>query len=164
VCFSHGQESGPWGSKIQALAQVARQAGHQVMSVDYRGEPDADRRVERLLAECPRDLRPLVLVGSSMGAYVASAACAQLRPEGLFLLAPAFYLPGYRHQPPAPVAARILLVHGWGDVVVPVDASIRFAREHRASLLLVDGDHRLQEALPVLCAQFELFLRQIESA
>ena len=26
VCFSHGQESGPWGTKIRELADVAREA------------------------------------------------------------------------------------------------------------------------------------------
>jgi dipeptidyl aminopeptidase/acylaminoacyl peptidase len=37
----------------------------------------------------------------------------------------------------------IAIVHGWNDDVVPVDNSIRFARECNASLHILDGDHRL---------------------
>ena len=37
VCFSHGQESGPWGTKISAMADLARDRGCQVESIDYRG-------------------------------------------------------------------------------------------------------------------------------
>lgn len=39
VVFSHGKESGPWGSKIQALAKVAERLGGDVISVDYREHP-----------------------------------------------------------------------------------------------------------------------------
>ena len=37
VVFSHGLESGPWGRKISALAEVGRAEGYDVHSVDYRG-------------------------------------------------------------------------------------------------------------------------------
>ncbi len=37
VVFSHGKEGVPWGSKITALADVARGEGYEVESVDYRG-------------------------------------------------------------------------------------------------------------------------------
>ena len=37
VVFSHGKESGPWGRKISALAEVARSEGYDAHSVDYRG-------------------------------------------------------------------------------------------------------------------------------
>jgi len=46
VVFSHGKESGPWGSKITALAAVARERGAAVESVDYQGIEDARVRVE----------------------------------------------------------------------------------------------------------------------
>jgi len=41
VVFSHGKESGPWGSKIKALAKVAERLGGNVISVDYREYVDA---------------------------------------------------------------------------------------------------------------------------
>ena len=49
VCFSHGQESGPWGSKIKRLAKVAERCGFAVESIDYRGIGDPDERVAKLL-------------------------------------------------------------------------------------------------------------------
>lgn len=33
--FSHSKETGPWGTKIRRLADVAQAAGWQVLSVDY---------------------------------------------------------------------------------------------------------------------------------
>ena len=33
VVFSHGKESGPWGSKIAAMAEIAREEGFTVESV-----------------------------------------------------------------------------------------------------------------------------------
>ena len=45
VCFSHGQESGPWGTKIQTLAETARAADWAVESLDYQGMADPLERV-----------------------------------------------------------------------------------------------------------------------
>jgi alpha-beta hydrolase superfamily lysophospholipase len=44
------------------------------------------------------DYDEIVLMGSSMGAYVATVAAETIKPSGLFLLAPAFYLPGYLRE------------------------------------------------------------------
>jgi pimeloyl-ACP methyl ester carboxylesterase len=88
VVFSHGKESGPWGSKITALAAVARDLGLQVESVDYRGIDDPRVRVEKLLALGRSCAQPLVLVGSSLGGHVAAAAAAtgHLKTRALFLM------------------------------------------------------------------------------
>ena len=56
VVFSHGKDSEPWGSKIAAMAEIAREEGFHVESVDYRGIDDPQARVTRLLAFC-KDLR-----------------------------------------------------------------------------------------------------------
>jgi len=172
VVFSHGKESSPWGSKIQALAKVAERLGGQVISIDYREHPkgvlhdqnapgEADRRVGQLLSIEPPEHRKLVLVGSSMGGYVSTVATARLKVDGLFLLAPAFYLNGYDNQDPTPRAKRTMIVHGWGDSVVPVQNSIKFARLHQCDLHLLDGDHRLNDALPKIELPFELFLKRV---
>ncbi|MGB5621823.1 MAG: alpha/beta fold hydrolase [Gammaproteobacteria bacterium] len=145
VCFSHGQESGPWGTKISAMADLARDRGCDVESVDYRGLDRPGDRVDRLVEHCrPLDQR-LVLVGSSMGGHVAAAASGQLEVAGLFLIAPAFFMPGYEPLTPTPRASRVSVVHGWRDDVVPVANSIRWCTEHRAELHLIDGDHRLTD-------------------
>lgn len=172
VVFSHGKESGPWGSKIRSLADVAERLGGTVISVDYKVHPvgvhhdqnalgEADRRVGQLLSIHLPEHGKLVLVGSSMGGYVSTVATARLKPDGLFLLAPAFYLTGYANQDPTPRAKRTSIVHSWNDTVVPVQNSIKFAKLHQCDLHLLEGDHRLNDALPKIEPIFEVFLRQI---
>ena len=172
VVFSHGKESGPWGSKIRALADIAEQLGGTFISVDYREHPvgvyhdqngagEADRRVGQLLSIQPPEHIKLVLVGSSMGGYVSTVATARLKPDGLFLLAPAFYLTGYANQDPAPRSKRTLIVQGWNDSVVPVQNSIKFAKLHQCDLHVLNGDHRLNDAIPKTEPLFELFLKQV---
>ena len=145
VIFSHGQESGPWGTKIRAMAETARDLGCTTDSIDYQGIADPTERVHKLIAAC-RDIDDtLVLVGSSMGGHVATAAAAEVGAAGLFVLAPAYFMPGYEELTPTPPALPIAIVHGWHDDVVPVANSIRFAEACSAELHILDGDHRLTE-------------------
>ena len=162
VVFSHGKESGPWGNKISALAEVARDEGYEVESVDYRGIDDPRERVTRLLAFCRNFEGRLVLVGSSMGGHVCTAGSRLLRAEGLFLLAPAFYMPGYEELTPPPPDCPITIMHGWRDEVVPVANSIRFARRYGATLHVVDSDHRLQDRIGDMLVFFEHFLVRLD--
>lgn len=162
VCFSHGKESGPWGTKIAAMADLARDRGLEVESLDYRGMDDPRARVSRLVEYCRGLARPLVLVGSSMGGHVAAAASAQLPDvRGLFLIAPAFFIPGYEEHTPVPAARRITIVHGWRDDVVPAANSMRFAALYRAGLHLIDGDHRLTEHVFEINRFFDWFLDDV---
>jgi predicted esterase len=161
IYFAHGKESGPQGLKIAALTRTAERRGLRVESPDYTGLDDPDERVRRLLSLHPVDPRCLILAGSSMGAYVSAAASARLKPAGLFLMAPAFYRPGYAQPDPEPHAALTVLVHGWQDTVIPPDASIRYAREHGAELHLIIGDHRLNEQIETVAAVFDDFLRRV---
>jgi alpha-beta hydrolase superfamily lysophospholipase len=162
VMFSHGKESGPWGSKISAMAEVVRGLGIVVESVDYRGMDDPQARVAKLEAAAARRGGPLVLVGSSMGGYVSAAAAAVVRPRGLFLLAPAFYMPGFdEHTTPRRIACPTAIVHGWRDTVVPVDHSIRWAREHRAALHVLDAEHRLDDQIGTICELLKSFISAV---
>ena len=143
VVFSHGQESGPWGTKIQAMAERVRGLGSTADSVDYQGIADPTERVDKLIAYCRPIEDPIILVGSSMGGHVATAAADRVGAVGLFVLAPAFYMPDFEaFTPPAP-GMPMAIVHGWDDDVVPVENSIRYASECKATLHIVDGDHRL---------------------
>ena len=158
VVFSHGQESGPWGTKIRAMADCAKALGHEVESIDYQGISEPGDRVQKLTDECRAFDGPLVLVGSSMGGHVATAAADQVGAIGLFVLAPAYYMEGYEMlTPPAP-NIPIEIVHGWHDDVVPVENSIRFAREASATLHLVDGDHRLTANIDAINQYLGVFL------
>jgi pimeloyl-ACP methyl ester carboxylesterase len=162
VVFSHGKESGPWGSKITAMAAAVRDLGLAVESVDYRGLDDPGDRVRKLLG-LRRELKePCVLVGSSMGGHVSAAAASGLAARGLFLLAPAFYMPGYEEYTPQDVACPTAIVHGWHDVIVPVENSIRWAREHTAALHVLDSDHRLEDRIDTICVLLREFLIALE--
>lgn len=148
VAFCHGLHAGPWGTKIQALARIARECGFDVASADCRGLDDPRDRVDRLV-EVARPLAgPLVLVGSSLGAWTVLAASARLDAALLFLMAPALHLAGLPDPEPRPVGGRVVVVHGWRDEVVPVDNVLPFARRHGAETHLLDADHRLIEVLP----------------
>ena len=148
VCFAHGKESGPWGTKITQLAATARRRGFEVLSPDYSHSHDPHARVAQLLELKPQ-ARTLVLVGSSMGGYVSAMACAALQPKALLLMAPALYFPGFDEEPQG-VPALSCVVHGWNDDIVPVDRAIRFARTHQATLHVLNSGHTLNEQLPAL--------------
>jgi len=143
VIFSHGQESGPWGSKIRAMAEMVKGIGCSADSIDYQGIADPTERVSKLIAECADIDDPLILVGSSMGGHVATTAAASLNAAGLFVLAQAYYMPGHEDLTPTPPEMPICIVHGWNDDIVPVENSIRFAAACKAELHLLDSDHRL---------------------
>jgi alpha/beta superfamily hydrolase len=161
IVFSHGQDGEPWGTKIVAMAEVARRRGLSVESVDYRGMQDPAQRVQRLLEVCRTLPGSLILVGSSLGGHVATAVSKHVPTRGLFLLAPAFFMPGYEQYTPEPASCPIAIVHGWNDDVVPVDNSIRYARQYRATLHLLDSDHRLTANLDEICELLDRFLHRV---
>lgn len=80
VHFMHGKESGPGGRKIAALAAVARARAWSVESLDYSHTTDPGLRLAQLLDACVNIHGLLLLVGSSMGGWVAAEAAARLTP------------------------------------------------------------------------------------
>jgi alpha/beta superfamily hydrolase len=162
VVFSHGKESGPWGSKITAMAAVVRDLGVALESVDYRGLDDPAMRVNKLIGAAKEFPNPVVLVGSSMGGHVSAAAARALQPRALFLLAPAFYMAGYEQYTPQDVSCPTAIVHGWHDDIVPVENSIRWAREHQATLHLLNSDHRLEDQIGAICVLLRAFLTDLQ--
>ncbi len=158
IYFAHGKESDPWGAKIEALAEVAWDHGFHVESPDYRGISDPDARVNRLLDLQPLASDTLILVGSSMGGYVSAAASEKLTPAGLFLLAPAVFMPDWGRHDLQPDAQYAEVVHGWHDDIVPLNNVQRFAEQHAMALHILNGDHRLLAVLPDIQSIFERFL------
>jgi pimeloyl-ACP methyl ester carboxylesterase len=158
VVFSHGQESGPWGRKISALAEVARSEGYEAHSVDYRGLDDPRQRVARLIDFCKELAGDLVLVGSSLGGYVAVASASLLHARGIFLMAPALYMPGLPELRQGVLDCPAAVVHGWRDDVVPFEHSVRFSQTYHAALHLLESDHQLHNQIRVIQYLFEYFL------
>lgn len=200
IYFAHGKESGPWGCKIARLAELAKAQSYGVESVDYRGMDDPDQRVELLVSLLQKETGKVLLVGSSMGGYVALVAAQRLASEqpvsskqtsepvtvaGVFLLAPALYIPGYQvqdyrpsyqpnYQPneqpnysssdlPNEQAAPVAVVHGWSDDIIPAAHSIRFAEQHNCNLHLIPGDHRLNSSMHLVEPLFSQFMRLASS-
>lgn len=158
VIYNHGKDSIPWGEKAIALAEVAKRHDYQFISPDYQASNDPDLRVKQLLTMDLSAYQDIILVGSSMGAYVITVASEVIRPKGLFLIAPAFNLPGYQRTEFKPQADHIEVFHGWQDDVVPPENVWRFCKQHRARLTMLDSDHRLLSVLPIMVDAFDRFL------
>ena len=163
VIFSHGQESGPWGGKIRAMAELVESLGFDLGSIDYQGIQDPTERVQKLLLEAAEINDRLILIGSSMGGHVATAAADELDAAGLFVLAPAYFMEGYEDLTPDPPGMPICIVHGWHDEVVPVENSIRYAQQCHATLHLIDSDHRLTANIDEINDYLKTFLEQIDA-
>jgi pimeloyl-ACP methyl ester carboxylesterase len=145
------------------MSERAKTLGCGVDSIDYQGIADPTERVEKLLRECADIDDELILVGSSMGGHVATAAAEALKAAGLFVLAPAYFMEGYEEVTPLAPTMPICIVHGWHDDVVPVENSIRFARQCSATLHVVNGDHRLTDNIESINEYLEQFIRSTTS-
>lgn len=157
IYFSHGKESGPWGTKIKRLADLAEQHGYHVDSIDYRDTLDPDARAQRLVEILEQEKGDVLLVGSSMGGYVSLLASKVRNVKATFLLAPALYIEGYAVQD-YPNPKNLEIVHGWSDEVIPFENSISYAKKANCTLHLIAGDHRLNSSLEQVERLFEQFL------
>lgn len=151
--LSHGFESGPHATKVTALAQAAEALGWTTQRPDYT---DLDARLDvGRLGDVPARLQrlreiafdaanhgPLVLAGSSLGAYISARIALEVPVRGLFLMAP----PLAMGPLPALDAPRVPLsiIHGWDDELIPAQAVSAWAQARKARLLLVDDAHRLE--------------------
>ena len=84
----------------------------------------------------------------------------------MFLLAPAFFMPGYeRYTPERRRAARSTIVHGWND---DDRARRRTACATRGSTgrrcTCIDSDHRLTANVDEVCELLDRFLRRVLAA
>lgn len=161
VIFSHGQESGPWGHKICAMSEMAKNLGCAVDSIDYQGIADPTERVGKLMDACKTIEGSIILVGSSMGGHVATAAAQAVGALGLFVLAPAYYMPDYEDITPDPPTMPIEIVHGWHDDIVPPEHSIRFASACSATLHMVDSNHFLTDNIDEIIYYLERFILRL---
>lgn len=160
VYFSHGKESGPWGTKIKRLAAIAKQLGCDVDSIDYTDTMDPDLRVERLLTALSKEEDSFVLAGSSMGGYVSLVASQSVDAKAVFLMAPALYMPTFKKQQYHSNSSHIEIVHGWSDEVILAEHSIKYAKDADCTLHLISGDHSLNGSIEVVGDLFEQFLRK----
>lgn len=150
--FSHGFESGPDATKVTALALAAERLGWSHERPDYTDLDgmrevsafgDVPGRLARLqrLANAAVERGPVVLAGSSLGAWISGRVSLRTPVAGLFLMAPPIDM---SPAPPLDVApVPVAIVHGWDDELIPADAVVAWAKVRKAQLSLVDDDHRL---------------------
>lgn len=168
--LSHGFESGPDATKVTALAEVAQRLGWSHERPDYtdldaRHEvsevgdvPARLQRLVRLAADAARR-GPVVLAGSSLGAYVSAIASLQVPVRGLFLMVPPTRMGPMPALDAAPVPTSV--VHAWGDELIPPAAVIAWAQARAARLLLVDDGHRLENNVQAAAHEFEALLQRV---
>jgi predicted alpha/beta-hydrolase family hydrolase len=170
--LSHGFESGPDATKVTALADVAEGLGWTHERPDYT-DLDAKREMSelgdvmarldrlRMLARDAARRGPLVLGGSSLGAWISARVSLEVPIAGLFLLAP----PVRMGEAPALDAARVptSIVHGWDDELITAGDVVAWAQPRRARLLLVDDSHRLSANLAATAETFAAFLASLSA-
>lgn len=165
--LSHGFESGPDATKVTALADVAERLGWTHERPDYT-DLDARRevtplgdvaaRIARLLAlaQAAAARGPLVLAGSSLGAYISGHVSRQLPVAGLFLMAPPVVMEGAPPMQAASVPTSI--IHGWHDELIPAAQVVEWAAARNARLLLVNDSHRLSDHVQASAEAFAALL------
>lgn len=165
--LSHGFESGPEATKVTALAEAAERLGWTHERPDYTDldarhdiSPlgDVVARLERLrtLARAAAGRGPLVLAGSSLGAYISARISLEVPVRALFLMAPPLTMGPLPVLDAAPVPLSVL--HGWDDELIPADGVVAWAQARRARLLLVDDTHRLSAHVQASAEAFAALL------
>lgn len=167
VILSHGSDSGPDATKVSALARVAEALGWSTLRPDYRADDTAGYagsvplRVARLIDAMRHAPRPLVLAGSSMGAFVSGLASIELECDGLFLVALPTTIPECPSRFDLRPGIETMLVHGYRDELCPADAALAFASARGIPALMLDGDHRLSNHVAMIERQFRLLLESV---
>lgn len=149
VCHPHPQHGGTLDNKVaQTLARAFVQLGWRSVRFNFRGVgasqgawDEGVGEVDDALAviEAQRDpATPLMLAGFSFGAYVAAQAATRLpdetKAQRLVLVGPST-----ERQQMASVPADTLVIHGESDEVVPLSATLAWARPQNLPVIVFPG-------------------------
>jgi alpha/beta superfamily hydrolase len=93
---------------------------------------------------------PLALAGFSFGGYVASQAASEL-PEGQKAIGLVLVGPSTLKQKVPPVPEGTVVIHGEADDVVPLSATLDWARPQSLPVVVIPGaGHFFHGQLPLL--------------
>ncbi|NLA68417.1 MAG: hypothetical protein GX856_09290 [Gammaproteobacteria bacterium] len=168
--LSHGFESGPDATKVTALAEAAERLGWCHERPDYtafdasaghgrHGDVAGRLSLLRALAAERAGDGPLVLAGSSLGAWISARVSLEVPVRALFLMAPPVNLAADHPIQAAPVPTAI--IHGWDDELIPAADVVAWAAPRRDRLLLVDDGHRLSGHVDASAALFGQLLQSL---
>ena len=149
ICHPHPQHGGTLDNKVaQTLARAVITLGWRSVRFNFRGVgasqggwDDGRGEIDDALAVIAAHRAPgeaLLLAGFSFGGYVAAAAAARLpddaKPQRLALVGPST-----QKQQVPPVPADTLVVHGEADDVVPLAATLEWARPQALPVIVFPG-------------------------
>ncbi len=149
ICHPHPLQGGTMDNKVvTTVARALTQRGWRVVRFNYRGVGDSAGAWDEGRGEVDDALaviaahrvagEPLVLGGFSFGGYIAASAAAKLpeaeKAQRMVLIAPSTA----KHDAP-PVIADTLLIHGEADDIVPLSASMDWARPQALPVVVVPG-------------------------
>jgi uncharacterized protein len=149
LCHPHPVHGGTMDNKvIQTLARAFVQLGYRAVRFNFRGVGTSQGQWDEgrgeiddamAVAQAYRDeALPLALAGFSFGGYVASHIAARLAaggtPARLVLVGPATSTFGM-----ADVAPDTLVIHGEADDVVPLQATLDWARLQQLPVVVLPG-------------------------
>jgi alpha/beta superfamily hydrolase len=149
ICHPHPQHGGTMDNKVvQTLARSFLQLGYRTVRFNFRGVGASqgawdDGRGEvddalAVVAELRRPDLPLVLAGFSFGGYVAAQAASVL-PAGVAATRLVLVGPSTQVQQLPVVPADTLVIHGEEDDVVPLAATLAWARPQSLPVVVVPG-------------------------
>ena len=153
ICHPHPQHGGTLDNKVvQTLARAFLQLGLRTVRFNFRGVgestgvwdegrgelDDALQVIAHFCGEASTNQPPWVLSGFSFGAYIASQAAAQLsdhaKPKRMVLVGPST-----QRQVMAAVPADTVVIHGETDDVVPLSATLDWARPQSLPVIVFPG-------------------------
>ncbi|MBJ6136130.1 YqiA/YcfP family alpha/beta fold hydrolase [Marinobacter litoralis] len=162
VFLSHGLESGPKGTKVQAMKAVAEEfPGVVAEAIDHTSSKDPETRLQQMrdaMAAAGATPERTILAGSSMGGWVCAQTSANTPVLGCFLLAPALALEKYPQSRPTIQAKHVQIIHGWNDDVVPVVPVLELARQQQLETLVLPDGHRLENSVERVSREFRHFM------
>lgn len=149
LCHPHPQHGGTMDNKVvQTLARAFLQLGYRTVRFNFRGVGESAGAwdegrgevddAQAVIAAHRDPALPLALGGFSFGGFIAASAAARLaegaRAERLVLVGPATS----RFDVPA-VPADTVVIHGEADDVVPLAATLDWARPQALPVIVFSG-------------------------
>lgn len=149
ICHPHPVHGGTMDNKVViTLARAFLQIGWRTVRFNFRGAGGSEGAWDEgrgevddalaVIAAQRRDAEPFMLAGFSFGGYVAAEAASRLpesaRPQRLVLVGPST-----QKQKVAAVPPDTVVVHGEADEVVPLSATLDWARPQMLPVIVLPG-------------------------
>jgi len=150
LCHPHPVHGGTMDNKvIQTLARAFVQLGHRAVRFNFRGVGRSQGQWDQglgeiddamaVIAACRDGALPLVLAGFSFGGYVAAQAAARLAAAHMAAQRVVLVGPATSTFPMPAVPPDSLVIHGEADDVVPLQATLDWARPQGLPVVVLPG-------------------------